>query len=373
MPADKILFIATVESHILNFHVPFLKYFQEKGYEVHVATKLGERKQELEQEGVICHNVGFSRSPYSLAVVNALKQLLKIMRTDNFSLVHVHTPMGAFLGRLAARLTNTRPVLYTAHGFHFYKGAPLKNWLIYYSMERVAAYWTDGLITMNKEDYQIAKKFKLRQAEAVFCVHGVGVDLRKYNLDGSTKPLRLNLGIPEDGIIITCVAEFIANKNHVLLLESWRILAEKYTGIYLLFVGDGKLESALKKMVAREKIPRIHFLGFRKDVPAILRESDIVTLVSKREGLPRCIMEPMTCGKPVVASDVRGSRDLVQHNKTGILVPLDGVNELVEAFETLIKDKTLRHSMGEAGRETIQDYAIDSVLKEMDEIYKRYL
>jgi len=166
----KVLFVATVESHLLNFHIPFMKLLQEKGYEVHVATKLGNRQQEFDEIGVIKHNVDFSRSPYSPKVFKSLQQMEKLLKEIRFSLVHVHTPVAAFVTRLACQRTNTHPVLYTAHGFHFYKGAPLKNWLLYYNMEKLAAHWTDGLITINEEDYKAAQKFKLRKNGKVFFV-----------------------------------------------------------------------------------------------------------------------------------------------------------------------------------------------------------
>lgn len=124
MPKEKILFIATVENHLLSFYIPFMKYLLNKGYEVHVAIKLGERKWELKKRRIICHNIDFARSINILAALISLIQLIKLMRKNKFSLIHVHTPMAAFLGRLSAKLTNTGPIMYTAHRFHFYKGAP---------------------------------------------------------------------------------------------------------------------------------------------------------------------------------------------------------------------------------------------------------
>jgi len=164
----KILFVATVEGHLLNFHIPFMKLLQEKGYEIHVATKLGNREQEFDDIGVIKHSIDFTRSPYSPKVFKSLQQMEKLLKEIQFSLVHVHTPVAAFVTRLACQLTNTHPVLYTVHGFHFYKGAPLKNWLLYHNMEKLAAHWTDGLITINEEDYEAAQKFKLRRNGKVF-------------------------------------------------------------------------------------------------------------------------------------------------------------------------------------------------------------
>ncbi|MBE3591907.1 MAG: glycosyltransferase family 4 protein [Thermoanaerobacter sp.] len=371
----KILFIATVKSHILNFHIPFIRYFQNKGYEVHTATKLGNRQGELKNLNVICHNIDFSRSPYSLSNIRALNQLIKVMRENKFSLVHVHTPVGAFLGRLAAKITNTKPVLYTAHGFHFYKGAPLKNWLIYYTMEKIAAHWTDGLITMNEEDFDIAKKFKLRRKDVVFYVHGVGIDIERYsrNDEERRKKLRGKLGFSEDDILILTVAEINTNKNHMQIIDAIKTF-KNYSNIYYLIVGTGEKEKELKNYVLISNLGnRIKFLGYREDIPEILNIIDIFALTSLREGLPRAIMEAMTAGKPIIATNVRGNRDLVVDGVNGYLVPVNDVEATAKAITKLASNKNLRLRMGEEGRKIIQDYAIEKVLKEMDEIYSLYL
>ncbi|WP_233432512.1 MULTISPECIES: glycosyltransferase family 4 protein [Thermoanaerobacterium] len=371
---DKILFIATVESHILNFHIPFIQYFQNKGCEVHVATKLGNRQDELKKLGIVCYDIDFERSPYSFSNLKALNQLIKIMREDKYSLVHVHTPVGAFLGRLAAKITGTKPVIYTAHGFHFYKGASIKNWLVYYTMERLAAHWTDGLITMNDEDYNAAKRFKLRKNNAVFYVHGVGLDIDKYNMsdENKRKQTRKAFGFDEKDIVILTVAELNANKNHKQILDSL-IKLKSLDNVYYLIVGIGEYECYLKKYVKENGLSgKVKLLGFRHDIPDLLNISDIFALTSMREGLPRCIMEAMAAGKPVVATDVRGNRDLVRDGVNGYLVPLDDVNATVDALQNLSENEDLRKKMGDEGRKIIQDYSIDKVLKEMDEIYKKY-
>lgn len=372
----KILFIATVESHILNFHVPFIRYFQDKGYEVHVATKLANRQDELKDLNVVSHNIDFSRSPYSLSNVKALNQLIKIMRENKFSLVHVHTLVGAFLGRLAARITNTKPVLYTAHGFHFYKGAPLKNWLIYYTMEKIAAHWTDGLITMNEEDFNIAKKFNLRRKDAVFYVHGVGIDIDKYciNDEEKRKKLREELGFSEDDVLILTVAEINTNKNHKQVIDAIKALRDYYSNIYYLIVGTGEKEEELKNYVLISNLgSKIRFSGYREDIPEILNAIDIFGLTSLREGLPRAIMEAMAAGKPIVATNVRGNRDLVRDGVNGYLIPVNDIEATAKVIVKLVENKNLRLRMGEEGRKIIQDYAIEKVLNEMDEIYSLYL
>lgn len=371
----KILFLATVYTHLANFHIPFIQFLQNKGYEVHAAASPDEGgKEEVEASGAKCWEIHFSRSPYSLKNLQALNELRHLFKTNRFDLIHVHTPIAAFLGRYIAKATNQGPVLYTAHGFHFYKGAPLINWFLYYPMERLASRWTDGLIVINREDFESASRLGFEQGKNLFYVPGVGVDLAQYSVLPSTeKSIRSKLDISNSDIVVTCVAEMSPNKNHKFLLEAWKGLAAAYSNCHLLLVGKGEMMSVLRGKVRREKIPRVHFLGLRRDVPQILSESDIVTLTSKREGLPKSILEAMAAGKPVVATNVRGNRELVEHGKTGFLIELGDTQQLYVALKMLIENKELRTEMGESGRKKVKDYSLEKVLKKMETIYILYL
>lgn len=370
-----VLFVASVYTHLTAFHIPFMKLLQEKGYDVYAAASSAEgRKDDVEAAGVTCWEVPFARSPYSPANVQAFRQLRALLKEHHFDLIHVHTPVAAFMGRYLAKVTNQGPVLYTAHGFHFYKGAPRRNWIIYHNAERLAARWTDGLIVMNGEDFDNAQKLGFEPEKNLFYVHGVGVDLTKFSNPVAEKGnIRATLGIGPGDVVVTCVAEFNDNKNHLFLLEAWREFTQQYNHGHLLLVGTGEKMGALQQRVKQEGMPRVHFLGYRGDVPQILRETDIVTLVSKREGLPKSIMEAMAVGKPVVVTNVRGNRELVEHGKTGLLVELGDVPGLVKGLERLTSDSELRAAMGAAGQEKIRDYSLEKVLVEMAGIYDRYL
>ena len=372
---EKVLFVATVESHLLNFHIPFMKLLQEKGYEVHVATKVGNRQQEFDEIGVIKHNVDFSRSPYSPKVFKSLQQMEKLLKEIRFSLVHVHTPVAAFVTRLACQRTNTHPVLYTAHGFHFYKGAPLKNWLLYYNMVKLAAHWTDGLITINEEDYKAAQKFKLRSNGKVFFVPGVGVDIvgleqRIASIDRSEK--RKELGISEQSTVLITVAELIPRKNHIQVLKALSKLNK--TNFHYLIVGNGESEQQLEKAVNELMLQdKVSFLGFRRDVPELMASSDIFILTSRHEGLTRAIMEAMAVGLPIIATDVRGNRDLVKSGENGYLVSLDDAEQTAIAIERLINSRNLRCSMGEKSKELVKQYDLKNIIPQMEEIYDLFL
>jgi glycosyltransferase involved in cell wall biosynthesis len=373
MSAGNVLFIATVYTHLANFHLPFMKMLQEWGYDVHAAASAAEgRKEEVAALGVTCWEVPFARSPYSPANIRAFWRLRALMKEQRFGLIHVHTPVAAFMGRYLCRTISRGPVLYTVHGFHFYRGAPLINWLVYYAAERIAAPWTDGLIVMNGEDLASARKLGFVEGENLFCVHGVGVDLALY-AGGEGEAVRAEFGLEAGEVMVSCVAELTASKDHQFLLRAWQKLRERCSSARLFLVGSGKLGSALQKKVAMEKIPGVHFLGHRRDVPLILQETDIFVLVSEREGLPKSVMEAMAAGKPVVASNVRGNRDLVEHEKTGLLVERGDIGGLAAALERLIAGPELRDKMGRAGAARIKGYGLEKVLEEMSVIYRRYL
>lgn len=371
-PKD-VLFVATVCSHVALFHLPYIAMLRSWGCRVHVAAALDRLDSEVAEVADYLWNIPFARTPYDPRNFLALWSLVQLMRRIQPVSVHVHTPIGAFLGRLAAKLTRTSSVLYTAHGFHFYRGAPLCNWVLYYPLEWVGARWTDIIIVLNSEDAIWAEKLGFAP-ENLFLVHGVGVDLEQYSAQRHTKSnLRSELGLEEDALLITCVAELNRNKNHAFLLLAWRELALAYPNAHLLIVGDGQLRQSLSALVRKASIPQVHFLGFRDDVAMIMRESDIITLVSKREGLPRAIMEAMVAERPVVATNIRGNRDLVQDGVTGFLVELGDRAGLKISLGKLLDSRGLRQDMGRRGRKRIKSYAIDNVLAEMADIYSRLL
>ena len=199
----------------------------------------------------------------------------------------------------------------------------------------------------------------------------MGVELERFRNVNSS--LRGELGIGDDEVVVTCVAEFTPTKNHSFLLAAWKEVAKRFGHAHLLFVGDGELLEKTRVWAERESLPRVHFLGRREDVPAVLSASDIVVLVSKREGLPRALLEGMAAGKPLVATDVRGNRDLVEDGVNGFLVPLGDVRALAFALEQLIGSKELREKMGRESLRKVEAYSLERVLQEMEEIYRKFL
>lgn len=352
-----------------------MKMLQEKGYEVHaVANPDHGRKEEIEEMGVVCWDIPFSRSPYHVDNFKAMSKLTHLFRNHYFDLIHVHTPVASFLVRYMAKRYNQGAVLYTAHGFHFYKGAPIQNWFIYYTAEKIASRWTDGLIVMNEEDYENGRRLGFIENQSLFFTHGVGIALEDYRKDvHGNLYIRQNLNINPNDIVIAYIAELNDNKNHMFLLKNWDRLIQHFPDVHCLIIGKGEKEKELMTYVRGESLKNIHFLGYRSDIPEILLQSDIVSLLSYREGLPRCIMEGMAAGKPLVVTNIRGSRDLVKHGENGFVVDLDDDEALVEYFTKLIQDKDLREKMGRDSLQKIQDYKLENVLEEMKQIYSNYI
>jgi glycosyltransferase involved in cell wall biosynthesis len=370
----KILFVASIYRHITTFHIPFLVFFQQRGYEVWVAAS-GEKseKEKLENMGVKCIDVDFTRSPFSFSNMGAYLQLKKIAKTQDFDLIHVHTPVASFLTRIAFKNARKGIVLYTAHGFHFYDGAPLINWLLYFNVEKIIRRYTDGIIVMNEEDQRNAIKLGYEK-EKIFFVHGVGVKIAENKVDSiKLDRLRNELGLKPKDIVVSFVAELNDNKNHQFLLRNWNDISRRCPNAVLFIIGDGHKAKELQDYVEKQRMSNVRFLGFREDIPNLLKLTDIITLLSKREGLPRSIMEAMSQKIPCIVTNIRGLRDLTQDKKNGYVINLGEDIELQNAFISLLEDKILRKQMGECSFDLVQPYSIDKVLLEYEKVYKQFI
>ncbi|MBT9778350.1 glycosyltransferase [Clostridium sp. MCC353] len=372
----KALIVTTVSGFVPQFEMQNVHILQNMGFEVHYAANYdmpsyGDDNSRLDGTGIIRHQVDFARSPYSRKNVKAYKQLLDLMKSVKFELVHCHTPMGGVLARLAAHKTGTGPVIYTVHGFHFYKGAPLINWLVYYPVERWMARYTDMLITINEEDYRRAKRFK---AKSVRRIHGVGIDTEvKTVLDENEKrQLRESLKLQDDKVVLVSAGELNDNKNHIMVLKALAKMPE--IDCYYLICGKGPLKEKLERYAADNGLrEKVRFLGYRKDLSHILQIADIFVMPSKREGLSTAVMEAMVHGLPVVATDIRGNNELVVDNVNGYLIGLDDNVSFCKQLLVLMKNEKIRKKMGNKGKSKVTNYDNSVVKKVMKNNYAAIL
>ncbi|MBR2289909.1 MAG: glycosyltransferase family 4 protein [Clostridia bacterium] len=366
----KVLFTATVDSHILHFHIPFLKLFKENGYEVHVATNGNEEIPYCD----VKHTVSFERSPLKINNLKAIKQLKEIIDSEKFDIIHCHTPMGSVVTRLAAlkaRKNGTR-VIYTAHGFHFFKGAPLKNWLIFYPVEKYLSKYTDTLITINQEDYELAKN-KFTKCKDIQYVPGVGIDPKKFDFefsDEDKKALRGSLGLKEEDFVMIYPAEISNRKRQMWLIDSVKELLQKNSDLHLLLPGKDSLNGKCQELTNQLRLDnQIHILGYRKDIPQLLKISNLAVSTANQEGLPVNLMEAMYVGLPIVASNCRGNRDLITNENNGFLVELEDSEEFTKDILLLRNDKELSSKFDANNQTLINSFLLDGVMKEMKKIY----
>lgn len=366
----KVLFVATVvKGHIDVFHIPFLKMFKENGWETTVISK---NNYENPDDCNIPYcdnfiNLPFERNPIHINNIHSYFKLKKIIKKENFDLIHCHTPVGGVITRIAARKSrtiNNTQVLYTAHGFHFFKGAPIKNWLIYYPVEKFLSMVTDTLITINNEDFEIAKnKFYMKNLKLV---PGVGIEINKFK--------QYSVGNSDDkkeDFILTCIGELNSNKNQEFVIRVMKPLSEQISNVKLLLVGEGNERKRLESLCSKLEIEdRVSFLGYRKDIPKLLRKTDLLLSVSKREGLPVNVMEAMASGKPIIASNCRGNSDLVQNDVNGYLINDYNIDDYVEKIIKILTDEELYSRFSENSNEIINSFSREIINLKMKEVYK---
>ncbi|WP_216829047.1 glycosyltransferase family 4 protein [Alkalihalobacterium elongatum] len=369
----KILFCATVDYHFKAFHLPYMKWFKEQGWEVHVAAK-GEINLPYTDRK---YNIPIQRSPFKLKNVDAFNELKAIINEHEYDIIHCHTPLGGVLARFAARKARKKgtKVLYTAHGFHFCQGAPKLNWFIYYPIEKQLANYTDCLITINKEDYGLANSRKFG-AGRIERVHGVGVDTNCYKPILETEKIERKklFGYHPDDFLIFYAAEFNKNKNQQLLIRSLALVQDYMPNAKLLLAGEGALQESCEQLVKKLGIEHmVQFLGFRKDIDTLLPICDIAVGSSYREGLPVNIMEAMACGLPIVASKNRGHVELVEDQVNGYIVPSHDYGQFARSLLKLYQNEQLRKQMGVVSRNMVETYSLQQLNLELSTIYTRYM
>lgn len=363
----KALYVATVvKTHIMEFHIPYLKMLKDMGWETYVAAK---NDYEDPKECVIpfCdeyYNIPIERNPFNFKNIKAYKQLKRIIESNHFDIIHCHTPVGAMITRLAARRarkTGTR-VIYTAHGFHFYKGAPIINWIMYYPVERLLARMTDVLITINREDYNRAKKFKAKRVEYI---PGIGIDLSKFTptMNSRVTSLKDALEIPQNAKVLLSVGEVNKNKNHRIVLEAMSRLDNEF---WYVICGKGPLIDELSVLAKKLCISdRVIFAGYRSDVVDFYSIADVFVFPSFREGLPVALMEAMASNIICVAARNRGTNDLLPNSK--FLFDPNDVNELVDKIEFVLTTDCSDEIR--TNYDHLRSFSLNNTLESVNKIY----
>ena len=287
---------------------------------------------------------------------------------SDIEVIHCNTPIGGVIGRLCG-WKYRKKVIYTAHGFHFYKGAPLKNWLLYYPIEKILALLTDVIITMNKEDYVLAsRRFKLHNGGKVYYVPGVGIDLKQYNNDSRREEKRQELGFTNEEKLAIIVGDLNENKNVGTLIRALPSIPVK---LHYLICGIGPCEAALRKLATDLNVEdRVHFLGYRRDIKDLYGISDFFLMASKREGLPRSTMEAMAVGLPCIVSNIRGNTDLIDDGCGGYLVSSNDATGFATAICHLLDNPKRIQEFGRYNKSRIESHSIPIVKTQMFEIIK---
>lgn len=374
----KILYILNIASRVNNFSEASMNVCLDNKIEFHIAGNWGyknteEKRNDEEKYGIKIYQIDFERNPLHPKNLIAFKQLIELMKKEKFDIVHCNTPVGGVYGRIAAKICGIKKVIYQAHGFHFYKGASKLNWLVYYPIEKILAHLTDALITINFEDYDISKKFKLRNKGKSYYVPGVGFDIessKKINV--SNTKIREKLGMSIDDIVCISAGELNNNKNNIIILEALNLL--KNSKVHYLLCGVGNLKEKLVQYSLENNLEKnVHFLGYRDDVKELLKASDIFIMPSFREGLSRSIMEAMASGLPCVVSNIRGNKDLIENEKGGFLINPTDIEEFSKKIDLLVNDSELREKMKNYNLERIKSFDIKIIEKELEKIYKEIL
>ena len=372
----KLLYIENVNRVVNNFSHSAMYAAQDLGIEFHIAAAWSgyndpKVKEEDEKKyNIKIHQIDFIRTPYDLRNIKAYFQVAALINQEQFDIIHCNTPIGGVIGRLAGKRCGVKRIIYQAHGFHFYKGAPLINWLLYYPVEKALAHFTDVLITINKEDYELAKnKMHLHKNGQIVYVPGVGIDLKPFfEPEAKQKEQRWALGLKDNEVMIITTGDLIERKNIGTAIKAIaKCEDEKY---HLFICGEGPEKEKLKNMARQNNIDKqIHFLGFRTDIRELLSIADIFLFTSRQEGLSRSLMEAMASGLPCIASRIRGNEELLNGEKGGYLCEANDVTAYADKLRVLANDKCLMRNMGRENLIKIERYKIENIKKDLQDIY----
>lgn len=374
----KILILTTIGGFLPQFEMNDVKILMEQGYEVHYASDFAHPVYKLDTEmlekmGIGLHFIDIRKSPLRLLHnMRALRSIVSLMRREHFNAIHCHNPMGGVLGRLAA-VAADRPrkpyIIYTAHGFHFYDGAPLLNWLLFFPVEFLLAKYTDSIITINGENDARARRFLTGRRRAVYRIPGVGVETSRFAPDPRIRErVRKTLRIKENTFYILSVGELNRNKNHEVIIQAIASLDDP--DICYGICGKGYRREYLEKLARKKGIAhQVRFFGFRDDIPEMLQGADCFAFPSRREGLGIAALEAMAAGLPMITSDCRGTREYMEDNVTGYVCRSGRVSEYARLIKRMKSDPGKRKAMSDVCRSTAEKFNLQRTDRIMREVY----
>jgi glycosyltransferase involved in cell wall biosynthesis len=335
------------------------------GYEVHSACSDEGRFENLRSQGLTLIEVPVARKISPLANLKTIWHLYKLMRREKYDIVHVHTPVAALLGRIAAKLARVPHIVYTAHGFYFHEGMPKRTYRFFYNLEKYfARFATDWLLLQSREDYELCVRDRFKQPERIVHISN-GVDIHtKFHPalypEENKERLRQELGLTGDEIVFAFIGRFVREKGIFELLEAFRRLRQERDDVRLVMIGDTLAserddETSYQRLMELLQTDGVITTGFRKDVPDLLSLCDVYVLPSYREGLPRSIIEAMAMGKPIIATNIRGCREEVFHGDNGYLVEKADPDDLYEYMHRIAADEAAREQFGRRSREIVEE------------------
>lgn len=367
----KLLIVTTVPITIRSFLLPFIRHFKSLGWQVDGMAQGLTTDSEVVTACDRVWDIQWSRNvldPRNL--LSGVSRVKEIVAQENYDLVHVHTPIAAFVTRYALKDFPNTKVIYTAHGFHFYKGGSLLKNAIFLGLEKLAGAWTDYLITINQEDEKAAKQYRFLPSERIYYTRGIGVDTNYYTSRQVTEAEVLKicqeLNLSDSDSLLLAIAEFTPRKRHRDLLHALAKLSKPQ--VHLALAGEGPLKAEIEQLATQLGIAQqVHFLGFRTDIPTLIQAADAVLLVSQQEGLPRSIMEAMCLATPVIGSNIRGTKDLLEDG-CGILVELGDTDAIAQAMAKVVDDPQSA-AMAQKALVKMQHYDIKQIIEQYTEIY----
>lgn len=375
----KLLIVTTSSVTLKAFLLPFAIFFRAKGWQVDAMASGISNCENCIDAFNHTYDITWSRNPtHPHNFLYAIKKVRTTVIDGDYDIVHVHTPVAAFLTRFALRnlrkKVKTR-VIYTTHGFHFHSGGGFLKNHIFLVLERIAGNWTDYLVVINREDEEAVRNFRIVEPGRLCYMPGIGVDTTRYSPDIVTASdidrIRCELHLDQKDKLLLMIAEFNPGKKHKDALRAVHQLHR--AELHVAFAGIGPLMPAVKECTRKLGLGHcVHFLGFRNDISRLIRTSMAVLLPSEREGLPRSVMESLCLSVPVIGSDIRGVRDLLDGG-CGIRVPLGDVDALARAIEYLLHHPNEALEMGALGRKRMKTYDIKNILFMHEDLYTEAL